>query len=68
MPSPIQRRANNALGICVLSLIALMETVFADHKQPNPASPYVWAVLGATAIGSLVYWLRHRQRGESPDA
>ena len=49
MPSPLQRRANNALGICVLSLIALMETVFADHKQPNPASPYVWAVLGATA-------------------
>jgi hypothetical protein len=68
MLSPIQRRANNALGICVLSLIALMETVFADLKRPSAASPYVWAVLGTTAFVSLVYWLRHRNRAEDADS
>lgn len=64
--SPADRRkANNALGICLLSSIALLETVFADHKLPNRASPYVWAVLGLTAAVSLVVhlWLRLR----SPD-
>lgn len=68
MPSRIQRRANNALGVCVLSLLALVETVLADHKNPNPASPYVWAVLGATAFGALLYWLCHRGHSGDPDA
>jgi hypothetical protein len=31
-----------------------METEFADHENPNPATPCVWAVLGATAFGALV--------------
>lgn len=60
MPSKTQRKANNALGICILSLITLMETVFADHKQPNAASPFVWAVLGTTALASLLAYLRYR--------
>jgi hypothetical protein len=57
-----QRKANNALGICLLSSIALLETIFADHKMPNPASPYVWAALGLTAGISLIVHLRLRLR------
>jgi hypothetical protein len=37
-----------------------METFFADQKNPNPASPYVWSVLGLIAAVSLVYYFRLR--------
>jgi hypothetical protein len=37
MPSPIQRKANNALGICGIALLFLFETAVADYKHPNPA-------------------------------
>lgn len=67
-PSTRRRRANNALGICILSLVALLETVFADRKMPNAASPYVWAVLGTTAGVSLLVYLRLRERrSDRPD-
>ena len=59
-PDARRRRANNALGICILSVVALLETVFADLKMPSAASPYVWAVLGGTALVSLVAYLRLR--------
>jgi hypothetical protein len=60
MPSANQRKANNALGICGIGLLFLFETVVADHKHPNPASPYVWSVLGAVALASLIYYLRNK--------
>ena len=60
MPSPNQRKANNGLGVCLLSAAAMMETFFADQKYPNPASPYVWSVLGLIAAVSLVYYFRLR--------
>jgi heme exporter protein D len=62
MASDFQRKGNNALGVLVLSLIVLLETVLADHRNPNPASPYVWAVLGLTALVSLVLLLHYRAR------
>ena len=68
MPSRIQRRANHALGMCVLSLLALMETVFADQKNPNTASLNMWSVLGVTSFGALVDWLRHRGHTGDLDA
>jgi hypothetical protein len=62
VPSERKRKANNALGVGVLSLLALMETVFAHRRSPSPASPYVWSVLAATAVASLFYWLRYRTK------
>ncbi len=58
-----QRRANNALGITVICAITGMETAFAHHKNPSPASPYIWLLLGSVAIVSLVYYLRNKGGG-----
>ena len=60
MSSANKRRANNALGILMLSLIFLFETVVADHKTPNPASPFVWSVLGLVAVASLIAYCWYR--------
>lgn len=64
MPSHRQRKANNALGVCFISLLFLAETVVAHQHHPSPASPLIWSVLGAAALCSLVYWLR--LKGKSP--
>lgn len=66
MYTPRQRKANNALGIGLVALVFLMESSFAHHKHPSPASPYVWAALGIVAAAAFVYYLRHRRPdGES---
>jgi len=62
MATPSERRANNALGICLISFAFLFETTVAHQVKPNAASPYVWSVLGLVCVGSFVYWLRHRAR------
>ena len=31
-------------------------------RKPNPASPYVWTVLGGVFFASLVYYLKNRTR------
>ena len=62
MYTPQQRKANNALGICVICLVMLMESSFAHLKRPSPLSPWVWGVLGLGAVASLAYYLRHRGR------
>lgn len=61
MKSQYTRKANNALGICVMSLVFLLETILADHKMPNAASPYVWTVFSIAAILSLALHLRFKQ-------
>ena len=53
-----RRRANNALGLGLVAAVILLETVFADNKNPNPASPYVWAVLGSAVAACALVWLR----------
>jgi hypothetical protein len=60
MPSHRQRKANNALGVCFISLLFLAETGVAHQHHPSPASPLIWSVLGATALGSLIYYLRFK--------
>ncbi len=65
MYTPRQRKANNALGVCLVALLFLMESSFAHHKNPSPASPYVWAVLIVVALLSFAYYLRNR--GAGPD-
>lgn len=63
MPSTLkERRANNALGICIIAFAFMFETTVAHHVKPNPASPYVWTVLGGVFIASLVYYLKNRAR------
>jgi hypothetical protein len=62
MPSDRQRKANNALGICFISLMFLAETVVAHQLHPIPASPLIWSVLGAVALCSLIYYLRFKGR------
>jgi hypothetical protein len=60
MPSETQRKANNALGICCISLVFLAESVVAHQHMPSAASPYLWALQAAVAASALVYYFRHR--------
>jgi hypothetical protein len=60
MKSEWQRKGNNALGSLIIILVLLLETFFADYKTPNPASPYVWSVLGAAAALALVLYIHYR--------
>jgi multisubunit Na+/H+ antiporter MnhB subunit len=53
-----QRGAAIALGICVISLVFIVETVLAHRQAPNPLSPLVWTVLGTVAAASLGVYLR----------
>ncbi len=60
-----QRRASIALGICVIALVFVVETVVADHHDPNPLSPLVWTVLGSVAAVSLGCAVFFRRRHAS---
>lgn len=62
MPSDSQRKANNALGICCISLVFLCESAVAHYHRPSSASTFVWAIEGAIAIGALVYYVRHKAK------
>jgi hypothetical protein len=55
--SDLKRRARIALGIAVVALVFLGESVVAHRVAPHPASPWVWTVLGVTGIGALAYAL-----------
>jgi hypothetical protein len=61
-PEQYRRKSQIAGGICVITLFFLMETYSADRKLPNPASVYIWTVLGAVAIiaAGLGIWYRSR--------
>jgi hypothetical protein len=57
-----RRRSGLALGVCLIALVFLLETWVADRRMPNPASPFVWTLLGAVAAVSaaLALWYRRK--------
>ena len=63
-----KRKSSIALGIVLISLISIMETWMADSRLPNPASPIVWSVLGATAaIAFGFFWWFRAKANQAPD-
>lgn len=64
MRSSHRRKANNALGVFLIALLSLSETVVAHHVRPSPLSPVIWASLGCLAVGALAAyaWYRARDR------
>lgn len=65
--SPNQDRAAIALGVAVVFGVMIFETSMAHRIKPNPASVYVWTVLGLGAAASLVaaWWFRRKAAAES---
>jgi drug/metabolite transporter (DMT)-like permease len=60
-----RRRSGLALGICLIALIFLLETWVADRRMPNPASPFVWTLLGGVAVVSAGFALWYRRKATS---
>lgn len=58
------RKAKLAFGFAIVLLLFLGETVVAHQMLPNPASPYVWALLGGGALAclGLAAWFRRASR------
>jgi hypothetical protein len=56
------KKSRLAFGLALICGVFLLETSFAHHKMPSPASPYVWAGLGTAALVALAYGLWCRQR------
>ena len=59
------RKAKLYLGFAVVLLVFLSETVVAHQRLPNPASPYVWALLGLGAVVCLGLAARFHARSKS---
>jgi drug/metabolite transporter (DMT)-like permease len=57
-----KRKSQLAGGICLIALVFLLETYTADRRLPNPASPFIWAVLVVVAAvaAALGLWFRSR--------
>jgi drug/metabolite transporter (DMT)-like permease len=56
----LHRKSAIAFGIACVALLFLLETWVAHQRLPNAASPWVWGLLGALAIGgtAIGVWLR----------
>ncbi len=70
MPSPDQRKSAIAFGIGAIALLFIAETVNAHRLSPHPASPLVWGVLGAVAVGAFgcgLWWRWRDRQGRARD-
>jgi hypothetical protein len=58
------RKSRIAAGVCLICVLALMETAFAHHARPNPLSPLVWTVLGSVGLAALAasWWFKRLSR------
>ena len=58
------RKARLCLGLAIVLLVLLSETVVAHQRLPSPWSPWVWGGLGlgvALSLG-LAAWFHRRAR------
>ena len=62
MNNAYRRKSQLAAGVALICVFFLIETFNADRITPNPASPYIWTVLGlvAAAASGLAVWFRYR--------
>jgi hypothetical protein len=58
MKAEYRRKSAIALGLCLVSLLFLLETAVAHRTTPHAASPYIWAALGLAALGCLAAAVR----------
>lgn len=63
MPDHI-RRSNNAAGICLVTLVFVIETSVLDHRDPRPQTPYVLAALVLVALAALAASVWYRTAGD----
>lgn len=58
------RRSKIALGLAVIQLLFISETMVADRRLPNPLSPLIWTVLGIGVVVCLAFaaWSRAQAR------
>ena len=59
------RKARLCLGMALVLLLLLSETVVAHQRLPSPWSPWVWSGLGvgvALCLG-LAAWFHRRSKG-----
>ena len=68
MASNPRNKSRIALGIAFIAINAMLETVMADNLRSNPASPYVWAVLGTVGAFALAAFFRYRAQARRAGA
>jgi Flp pilus assembly protein TadB len=57
-----KHNANNALGACLISAIFAVKVAVYENVTPSPATPYIFALLLASALASLVFYFRLKRR------
>jgi hypothetical protein len=62
----LDRRAKLAFGVALICGLFLVETAVAHRSTPHAASVFIWAALGAVAVGALVLGAVWHRRARQP--